>query len=181
MWHRTDPSDWFRLTRRELVRALLGFAAYLPVRLLLAASGGQPEAFPPPPALGPFLDTLLPDDGTPSATQAGVDQEILRQMHANPRIRDMVVMGCLWLDQRADKLGAEEFAVLDAASREAVVRIAEASPARTVPRMFFGYLLGAAYQHYYSQPAVWRTLGYAGPPQPQGFMDFAGPPREIEE
>ena len=35
-------------------------------------------------------------------------------------------------------------------------------------------------QLHYSNPAVWRTLGYEGPPQPRGFMDYASPPRKVK-
>lgn len=34
-------------------------------------------------ALGPFLDTLLPDDETPGATRLGVDRAILERMGAS--------------------------------------------------------------------------------------------------
>ncbi|MGB7292024.1 MAG: hypothetical protein WBD99_07630 [Thermodesulfobacteriota bacterium] len=30
---------------------------------------------------------------------------------------------------------------------------------------------------YYSNPGVWKTLSYNGPPQPQGFMDYSMPPK----
>jgi hypothetical protein len=137
------------------------------------------EEAAPPPALGPFLDTLLPEDATPGATQVGVDREVARHMRDNPRMANMIVMGCLWLDQQADKLGAPEFAALDTVRRESVVRSAEQAPARSLPRVFLAGVLDLAYRHYYAQPATWAGLGYAGPPQPRGFMDFAGPPKDV--
>lgn len=176
MWPIAEPSAWYRLTRRELIRALLGFAAWLPAPVLLAASGAPAEGPAAPPALGPFLDTLLPEDGMPSATGVGVDAEIVRQMQANPRMARAIVTGCLWLDQQADRLGAAEFAALDAAGRESVVRNAEQASRRSLPHVFFSGVRDIAFRHYYAQPETWVGLGYSGPPQPRGFPDFAGPP-----
>ena len=171
-----QSSALLRLTRRELFRALLGIATYLPAPLLLAAGKHSPEVPKAPPALGPFVDTLLPEDGTPSATQVGVDSEILRQMTANPRMSDVIVMGCLWLDQQADKLGAADFAALDPGLRVKVAGNAELASKGSLPRVFFDGVLDIALRHYYAQPSTWPGLGYSGPPQPHGFMDFSGPP-----
>jgi hypothetical protein len=176
MRHALDAPAWYRLTRRELLRALVGLATYLPASVLLALPAQSDESAPPPPALGPFLDTLLPADATPSATQVGVDLEVARQLQSNPRSANLMVMGCLWLDQQADRRGAAEFAALDPAGRQAVVRAAEESPPRSLPRVFFSGVLDLAFRQYYAQPAIWAGLGYAGPPQPRGFLDFAGPP-----
>lgn len=177
MWPITQPFEWYRLTRRELIRALLGVATYLPARLVLAVVETQPNGLTAPPALKPFLDTLLPEDGTPSATQVGVDTEIIRRMQTDARMRDAIVAGCLWLDQQADTLGAADFAALDAAGRISIVEMAERAPSHTLPRRFFRGVLGVAIRHYYAQPATWPGVGYAGPPQPRGFVDFADPPK----
>ncbi|RPH92774.1 MAG: gluconate 2-dehydrogenase subunit 3 family protein [Lysobacterales bacterium] len=179
MWHIAEPSAWYRLTRRELLRALLGLAAYLPASLLLAAPLAPPETPAQPPALGPFLDTLLPDDGTPGATQLGVDQEVARHMREIPHMANLLVTGCLWLDQQADKLGAAEFAALDPGQRETVVRAAEQAAPRSLPRVFLAAVLDLAFRYYYAHPETWPGLGYAGPPQPRGFPDFAEPPQGV--
>jgi hypothetical protein len=83
-------------------------------------------------------------------------------MQNNRRMAQIVGMGCAWLDQQAAALGAEDFASLQPEQREAIVERAEQAAPRTLPR--------------YAHPDSWPSMGYAGPPQPRGFMDFAGPP-----
>ncbi len=175
----TTPLHWQfvnKLTRRDLIRFLAALAAYVPASLLLAAPTGETTRKVSIRALGPFLDTLLPEDGTPSATQLGVDKEIVKRMRNNKRFVKILILGCAWLDQQARKLGAEEFALLEAPQQESIVTTAENSASRSLPLVFFSTTQQLAFQHYYAHPESWRDLGYAGPPQPKGFLDFAGPP-----
>jgi hypothetical protein len=172
-----DVTAWLRLSRRELLRALLGLAAYLPTSLLLAAAGESTTRTFSLSALGPFLDTLLPEDDTPSATQLDVDRAVVERMQNNQRMAQVVVMGCAWLDQQAVALGAADFASLQAEQRELIVQRAEQSAPRTLPRAFFSGTRALAFDEYYARPESWPSLGYLGPPQPRGFMDYAEPTR----
>jgi hypothetical protein len=151
-------SPLFRLSRRELLRALLGLATYLPTSFLLAAAGEPTTRKFSLSALGPFLDTLLPEDESPSATQLGVHR---------------------WLDQQAMALGAGDFASLQPEQREAIAGRAEQSAPRTLPSAFFRGVRAVAFESYYAHPESWPSLGFAGPPQPRGFMDYAGPPGRV--
>ncbi|MEE8495792.1 MAG: hypothetical protein V3S21_04870, partial [Xanthomonadales bacterium] len=81
-----EPLNRLKLTRRDLLRWLAALAAYLPASVLLAAPTGKPGRKVSIRALGPFLDTLLPEDGTPSATQLGVDKEIVKHIRDNKRL-----------------------------------------------------------------------------------------------
>jgi hypothetical protein len=165
-----------KLNRRALVRALVALAAYIPAPLLLATPAGDPGRTVSIRAFGPFLDTLLPQDTTPSATQLGVDQEIVGGMRGSKRRVKILVLGCAWLDKQARALGAGEFALLAAPQREAIVTSAERSAARSLPRVFFATTQQLAFERYYAHTESWQELGYDGPPQPRGFADFAGPP-----
>ncbi len=167
------------LTRRHLIRWLVALAAYVPASVLLAAPTGTPVRKKASiRALGPFLDTLLPQDSTPSATQLDVDKHIVTRMRGHNRLAKIVVLGCTWLDQQACEQGAEEFALLEAARQERIVTTAEASPPRKLPRIFFATTRRLAFRHYYAQPASWPGMRYAGPPQPIGYPDHADPPSE---
>jgi len=44
-------------------------------------------------------------------------------------------------------------------------------------RGFFVSFKKLVVQFYYTDPKVWKTLSYDGPPQPRGFMDYSEPPR----
>jgi hypothetical protein len=35
-----------------------------------------------------------------------------------------------------------------------------------------------AFVHYYADARSWPAIGYGGPPQPDGFPDYAQPPRD---
>ena len=171
-------SDLSALSRRGFLRLLLALSALLPARLLLAAPVDKATRRISVRALGPYLDTLIPEDSTPSATQLGVDKALIDLARKRPQVARLIGLGCAWLDAQASERGAEGFAALDAAGREAVVALAEQSPARSLPRAFFELTQRQAFSHYYAQPAAWNGLGFAGPPQPMGFLDFAEPPKE---
>lgn len=68
------------------------------------------------------------------------------------------------------------FAALDEPGREAVVARAAEAPEGSDPRRFFEQTRIVAFFYYYSDAASWPALGYDGPPQPAGFMDYAEPP-----
>ena len=42
-------------------------------------------------------------------------------------------------------------------------------------RAFFVSFKKLVVQFYYTDPKVWKTLSYDGPPQPRGFMDYSEP------
>jgi len=164
-------------SRRGFLRFLLALSTLLPARLLLAAPLEQAERRISLAALVPYLDALIPEDSTPSATQLGVDQAILDLARQRFEVARLIALGCAWLDGQARERGTAEFAALDPAGREAVVALAERSPARSLPRAFFELTQEQAFTHYYAQAASWQGLGFAGPPQPLGFLDFAAPPK----
>jgi hypothetical protein len=172
-----ETSGSVGITRRELLRLLVSLSAYLPASWLLAAPTGESTRKVSISALGPFLDTLLPQDGTPSATQLGVDKEIVERMQNSKRFAKIAVLGCSWLDKKARERGADEFALAEPAQQETIVTLAENSKPRSLPLVFFTATRQFAFQHYYAQPESWQDLNYAGPPQPRGFLDHASPPR----
>ena len=154
-------------SRRELLRFLVSLSAFLPASMLLAAVPGKGPV--PLPAFGPFLDTLLPEDESPSASQLGLEAIILAGARRNPRLMQLIELGCAWLDRQAIQTGAIGFASLDEPGRIALVSKAEQSGPRSLPKGFFTAMHSLAFREYYAQPATWKSLGYSGPPQPAGF------------
>jgi Gluconate 2-dehydrogenase subunit 3 len=158
-----------RLTRRDLLRALAALAAFLPAPLLLAATPTATDHPDSLRALGPFLDTLLPEDETPGATQLGVDRLIVESMRERSQLARVIALCCAWLDQQARERGAAEFAQLDEAARISIITAAEQSAPSSLPHVFFAATRQLAFHEYYAQPAAWRGMPDAHTPQPEGF------------
>jgi hypothetical protein len=167
-------------TRRTVLRLLSLASAYLPASVLLAAPMGRLDTNTSVKALGPFLDTLMPPDNlSPGATALGVDHAITARFPRNQRLEQLVGLGCAWLEQEARKAGGKDFASISPVQRDAIVSAAEASPPRSMARVFFDTLLGLTWLHYYTRAESWAGLGYTGPPQPVGFPGHDKPLNEI--
>jgi hypothetical protein len=119
---------------------------------------------------------LIPADEAPGATELGVAEKIAVKAAADRDYRELVEQGCDWLDKQARQYGADRFASLSEPQRERVVTLAAEGTAGIGPLIFFNETRSDAFSHYYAHPRSWRPLGYAGPPQPMGFMDYADPP-----
>ncbi len=128
-------------------------------------------------ALPAFLDTLLPDDGAPSATQLEVDQQLIRHAGGIENYPRLLQLGCQWLDRQALTTGTASFGQLGPAAREGIVAAAERAPENSVQKLFFDRVKSDTFTFYYSNPASWPAIGFSGPPQPVGFPDFAAPPK----
>lgn len=126
--------------------------------------------------LGAWLDTLIPADETPNATQLGVDKLLIAAARSDGDYLALLTFGRIWLDLQARQHGVSGFAALDANAREAVAARAAGSRPGSTQRRFFDATLQDALTYYYQQPASWPGLGYTGPPQPLGYMDYTRAP-----
>ena len=126
-----------------------------------------------------FLDTLFPaDEVSKSASTLGIDSEILELANHNERYRLLLRQGCEWLNAAAKYEGNRtgSFATLAEDARIRIIEIAEnTGDGQAGPARFVNTVLAHANQIYYAKPEVWQTLGYSGPPQPNGFSDFTKP------
>ena len=123
-----------------------------------------------------FLDTLIPSDETPGALELGVAERIRLLADKDYRYRRLLKSGCGWLDNKASERTADTFSSLNPDKREEVVREAAGSGRESLPRIFFERVRFDAFTHYYARPETWKSLGYKGPPQPEGFPDYAYAP-----
>jgi hypothetical protein len=128
-------------------------------------------------ALAPYLDTLIPEDNTPSATQLGVDREVLIGGEKNRQVNALLREGCKYLDELANRRGAGSFAELDENAREDIVKITAEASRVMVPGFFFNYVRDNAFKAYYARPESWRGLGIGSPPQPLGYPDYTQAPK----
>ena len=126
-----------------------------------------------------YLDTLIPEDETPSATQVGVAEKIMAKSKADPRYTQLIQEGCKWLDKQAGQYNAANFSTLSEAQRDTIVRLASEGHAGSLPLGFFGQTRQDAFFYYYAQSRSWPGLGYPGSPQPQGFPDYTSAPRKL--
>jgi hypothetical protein len=149
--------------------ASLGIACQRPARDVLDQPGQQQT-------LAAYLDTLIPADETPSATQLGVSEKILSRAATDSDYLRLIKRGCDWLDAQAKQSGAAHFAALSEDQRERVINLAAEGEGGPWIEMFFDQTLADAFSHYYADPRSWRALDYAGPPQPRGFADYTQAP-----
>jgi hypothetical protein len=169
-----DPFTPLKFTRRQLLQLLLPLAAWLPAPMLLAAASGDTK--PAAQSFAAFLDLLIPkDEWSPSASAVGVDGAILEQAQQDRQLGRLIELGVGWLDDTAKSQGANAFHELPEDRQLLILSIAEKQRKRTLPRVFFDNLRHQAFGHYYADPRSWTSLGYAGPPQPKGFMDYQQP------
>lgn len=169
------------MIRREFIRrglesaVLLYCAVELPIACAAETRNPSPRnRLEPLPA---FVDTLIPADSTPSATQLGLDRALARHAETIENYTRLLELGCDWLDTTATTLHGTSFDRLKPPQREAIVTLAESSPENSIPRIFFERIRFDLMGLYYASPASWAGLGISAPPQPAGHPDFAQAPR----
>ena len=125
-------------------------------------------------SLVPYLDTLLPGENTPSASQLSLHEHLVDHALDVPNYVELLSLGCYWLNGQAG--AGTNFAALDEAARVRLITLMEHSTPGTIERQFFDRTLSDTMQFYYAHPRTWKALGFAGPPQPVGFPDYRQPP-----
>jgi hypothetical protein len=166
------------MSRREFIKRGLGSAAVLYCAVELPAlQAASPEQSPRRlQSLRAFLDTLIPADSTPSASQLGLEQELLRHAQSIDNYPRLLELGCEWLDDTSLGMYGGAFHRLAPSQMIEVVTLAQSSPADAIARKFFERVRLDLMGLYYAAPASWKGLGVSAP-QPQGHLDFARPPR----
>ena len=171
------------MIRREFIKrglesaVLLYCAVELPLSHAIEARGQSPSLRDPLKSLPTFLDTLIPADSTPAATQLGLDRALARHASGIENYTRLLELGCEWLDNSSTKLHGVYFDGLKAAQREAIVTLAETSSKNSIPQLFFERVSFDLFGLYYASPASWQGLGLSSAPQPQGYVNFTQPPQ----
>ncbi|MFN8632417.1 MAG: gluconate 2-dehydrogenase subunit 3 family protein [Chloroflexota bacterium] len=117
--------------------------------------------------LAAVLDTIVPPNGAlPGAGGLGVDASIDRTLALTPALRRLFLDGLAEIEVASERQMGQDFGVLDAATRERVLRaVEETSPA------FFSALVAHAYRGYYTLPEVQLAVGFTDrAPQPDGYV-----------
>ena len=175
-----EPLSPLKFTRRQLLQLLLPLAAWLPAPMLLAAATGDTK--PAARSFAAFLDLLLPaDEFSPAASEVGVDVALIEQARGDSQLGRLIELGVGWLDRQASRQGVTAFHELAEDRQLLLASIAERQRPGSLPRVFIENMRHHAFGHYYADPRSWGGLGYAGPPQPRGFMDYQQPLATGEE
>jgi gluconate 2-dehydrogenase subunit 3-like protein len=118
-------------------------------------------------------DLMFPGDGgLPGATELKIHDRVI----AMEDLHEAMAYGVGWLDSWAKNNGASDFLALDENARSAAIEAAFASQIEDV-RQFAVLLRYHGGLIYYSEPRIKAAFPYTGPPQPEGFPDFQGPPQ----
>ncbi|MBI5380151.1 MAG: gluconate 2-dehydrogenase subunit 3 family protein [Nitrospirae bacterium] len=143
------------------------------------------------PAEGQVLEAvtalLIPTDEDPGAKElhlaVGIDVNFLKYPDRLALYRE----GLRWLDETSQEIYAKEFLVLPVVQQEEILRIAdriterpdrgEALDPTGVGRRFFQRVRLDTFALFYNHPSGWKMVGFSGPPQPRGHLDYADPPR----
>jgi hypothetical protein len=119
-----------------------------------------------------IIDVMFPGDAAPGAMSLGIADSI----RANANVEAVAADGAAWLDHWALAQGVVDFMSLDQNGKQHALEAALASDDDGASQLvsLIRFYAGLAY---YSEPSVKATFPYTGPPQPNGFGDFAGPPQ----
>ncbi len=120
-----------------------------------------------------FIDTLIPEDETPSASQLHMHTKLIGHAKTIKNYPALIRLGCDWLNLHANTTYALTFETLNEQQRIATVLLAEQSALGSIPRLFFDRIRTDLFQFYYADPQSWKGLGINSPPQPAGYPDYA--------
>jgi hypothetical protein len=166
--------DWLKLAAGGATLAILGGLAwhFRQLRLRLYPITDHERAI-----LTRIVDLLVPRDETPGAVDLGVHQRVIGELDVDRTRAKASAEALLGLDRDARARHGADFLALDEAPQEDLLLSLAAAPRSTPAGRFVRLLRHDTMRFYYAHPEVWPSLGFDGPPQPRGFLDYTEPPR----
>ena len=145
---------------------------------------------------------IIPTDEDPGATEAGVAGYIDKFVTQSPKRQAQYVKGLKYIDEISKQMYEKDFLSLKIKDQITLLRsIDKAESMRKRPASgflervdrkidtlwndffgvgnsshFFYRIRRDVFSAYYSNPISWKVIGYYGPPQPVGYLDYANPP-----
>ena len=145
---------------------------------------------------------MIPSDDDPGATEAGVVDYIDRSLADSEKRQAIYTKGLRWIDDLSQEEYGTDFLTLDIEEQINLLRrIDESATMRRRPvssfmervdrkldkiwddqfgigknSVFFRIIHRDVIFGFYSSPISWQAIGYFGPPQPVGYLDFSKPP-----
>ena len=133
----------------------------------LAALEGRPSALAAQEVLRRAMDEIIPAaDGMPAASEVGGEEYLTHFASTNADVRDELQKSVDQLQRLSQARFGKDFVRLLRAQRVAILKEFE----RQVPQLFAA-LRDDIYEAYYTQPRVWKQIGYKFYP-----TNAAGPP-----
>lgn len=124
-----------------------------------------------------IVDLLVPRDETPGALDLGVHNGVIGDLEGKPARAKFYAEGLLDLDRDAHAKHGADFLALDSVRQESLLQALYDDPRPTRGWRTVRQLRLDTMRLYYARPEVWPSLGFDGPPQPGGFLDYTNPPR----
>lgn len=126
-----------------------------------------------------FVDTLIPADSTPSASQLSLNKTLLEHSEKVVNYPQLISLGCDWLHNQAMQTKGKPFTELNEQFKKTIVRSADASPASTIQKQFFDRVRHDLFGLYYAEPASWDGISFDRPPQPHGYPEHVQEPKKV--
>jgi len=176
------------LTKRQFLKlsaaTLLGLCVEGPLDLGEMASYAQEG---PPPFLNDqeralfqaFINHLIPPDQDPGVLELGLAGMIETFLRVTPQARPLVKPGLKGLEESAKEMfGKTSFLQLSKEEKDRLLNGLRTGQVKgkvweeVSATEFFNTVRMFTVGLYYSNPRVWRSIGYTGPAQPKGHPDY---------
>lgn len=122
------------------------------------------------------VDLLIPADETPGAVDLGIHRQLAQLAREDVGFKRLLRWGGQWLDEQAERAAGPAFRHATAAVQEAILEQCAGAARGSLPERYFSRLREECFARYYARPEVWPSLGYVGPPQPMGHLDYTDAP-----
>lgn len=150
-----------KITRRTFVGTSIHLAVVAPVIHLEPIEAAQPSARFPAVERGTLraaIDVIIPADGRmPAATAVGGLDYVERVAASDGKLRELLIDGLRALDAHSRKTSGVAF--VDSRPAEQTAAIAHAEKTDSPPGLFAA-LRDVVFEAYYTQPEIWKQLGY---------------------
>jgi hypothetical protein len=144
------------MTRRTFLIAVLSSILFPKKALSLSPPEMSDEYI-----LRGLLDALIPSDETPGAKEANIYEKLMKEISGDSKKKMIYDIGLSIVRKEIEKT---QVATIDWDS--VLERISKG-----MDSMFFTELRKDALRLFYSDPTVWKAIGYDGPPL-IGYLDY---------
>ncbi len=163
------------MKRREFIKNGLQLASLLSVVKHANANTARFKKDTPSSELSAFIDTLIPEDSTPSASQLGLEQKLIHLADGIENYPKLLSLGREWLNLQSEASYKRQFTDLTNTQMISVVQLAENNPAHSISNLFFNRVKMDLFSLYYTEPLSMGGLAINSPPQPDGYMNYTKP------
>jgi len=112
----------------------------------------------------------------PGATGSGIHERVLKIISERNDPGRIFDHGMDYIERQSLNIYGKSFYMLDEEGRRSIImKLITDSHPKSPQVFFFTKYREIVIVSYYTSKKVWKGLGYNGPPQPKGFMDYYRP------